>query len=321
MWSEKTIIATQRLPKDFGPVVQTFSLLPDSQEQSDSDSRSWRGRISLSETSSGSAWVIRLFGQEMTSRPQPAVLTGKSPRHIKRYHVEILAARLVDDSIKLEVHGDAEHWPKLEGLWTKLWKELQRQGYKEAPALEVTVPATEDRGEATSIGLFPWNVAVLPVGLAEATEFFRHGWDFAVPPFVVLDGRQLKLDNVVMAVPNRHKIFRHESDGRIIVTLNAEAQNPDGRSWDLVSVIPAIEFILESRGARTRVAVVLIERGAGRFLCAVLDKLIQEYPQCERSIARLIEVVMDYCDLRTGKAEVEPIGSETTRIRHGGPEK
>lgn len=304
MWSEKILVASQRLSKDFGAVVQRFSRLPDSREQSDSSSRSWRGQTSIKETSPDSEWVITLSGQETISRPVYAMITGKKARRPEHYRIGILASRLVDDTIRLAVQGNVEHWSQLKGLWDKLWAELERQGYREVHAPEVTAPVADDQQARAASHAVPWDVAVLPAGLAEVTDFFAHGWDFAVPPFESTDGRQLKLDNAVMASTNIHKVCGRDPEGRTIVTFNAMTQDPDGNNWDLASAIPAIQFVLEPLGAKTRVEVVLLERGAGQFLCVVLDRLISAYPQSERGIQQLVDSVVDYCGIgaaRTGQ--------------------
>lgn len=164
MWSEKIIVSRQRLPKDFGRVILRFCRHLDSREQSDSDTRQWRGRISVERTASGSEWVIKLSGRETTRRREYAIVTGKSPLLVKNYRVEILASLLLRDRIKLEVQENVEHWPKLEGLWKKLWAELERQGYKEAPALDVTSRASEDRQAETVFRPVPWGVEPPPFG-------------------------------------------------------------------------------------------------------------------------------------------------------------
>ena len=319
MWREKTLIARQRLSKDFGTVVQGFSRLPGSREQFDSDMRLWRGRISVKETSPESEWEISLLGDETTSRPFYGMLTGKPSRNVRSYHVNILASRLVDDTIKLAMQENVEHWSKLEGLWDKLWAELERQGYKEVPALEVASPLARDRPGMTAPHAIPWDVAVLPAGLAEVTDFFARGWDFTVLPFESKDGRQLKLDNTVMASTNIHKVYTRDPVGRAIVTLNAMTQHPDGSTWDLASTIPAIQFILEPLGTRTRVEVVLLERGAGQFLCVVLDRLISAYPQSERAIQQLIDFVADYCNLGANRADsgLPDVMLQTTATENG----
>ena len=321
MWREKTLVARQRLSKDFGTVVQGFSRLPDSREQVDSDKRLWRGWISVKETSPESEWVITLSGDETISRPFYAMLSGKSSRYVKNYRINILASRQVDDTIKLALQENVEHWLKLEGLWQKLWAELERQGYKEVPALEVAFPVSESQPIETASHQVPWNVAELPSGLAGVADFFAHGWDFAVPPFASLDGRQLRLDNGVMAGTNIHKVYGRDPEGRTIVTLNAMTLNPDGNTWDLASTIPAIQFVLEPLGAKTRLDVVLLERGAGPFLCAVLDRLISAYPQSERSIKQLLGFVVDYCGIGANMAGQNlPDGmSHTTEAQDGVP--
>lgn len=323
-WHEKTLIARQRLSKDFGVVIQRFSRLPDSQEQYNSDKQSWRGSISIKETSPESEWVITLTGDETVDRPIYARMSAKPPIRTQNYRISILASRLVDDTIKLTIQENAEHWPKLERLWEKLWAELERRGYKEVPALTLVTSAAEDKSAKatwTETYVVPWEVAILPVGLADATDFFVRGWDFVVPPFESKDGIQLKLDNAVMAITNIHRVTARDTEGRVIITLNAMRRNPDSETWDLGSAIPAIQFILEPLGRETQVKVVLLEQGAGQFLCVVLDKLISVYPRSERAIQQLISSVADYCSLSKNRADpsLPDVGLQTEATENGDP--
>ena len=176
MWKEKILFATKRLPRDFGRTVERFAKLSESQEQSESADSTWSAGITIAETSPQSEWVITLSGVTHRYDVFYAFLTDKSPHRFLAHRVDIFAYLQVDDTIRLVTEGTEEDWDKLAGLWDKLWAELARQGYIEAPAVSDRAPDIPQVPQAPSR---PWE-AVPDVGWnRRAVELWHAGYTAA----------------------------------------------------------------------------------------------------------------------------------------------
>jgi len=145
MWKEKVLLAMQRLPKDFGRAVQAFIYHGESQERETAEKYMWVAGTRVKEVSPQSEWMITLSGTATTATPLNAALFGKPAQYTREYRAMITAYLQVDDTVKLVLQADEEHWSKLAGLWDRLWADLARQGYIEAPAPTVSAPAPRQK--------------------------------------------------------------------------------------------------------------------------------------------------------------------------------
>lgn len=167
------IVATQRLPRDFGRVVQQYVDDGRGQEHEITKEYEWRAGTQIKELSPQSEWVITLWGTRTDFTPRNAARLGAEEERDRNYHIALSASLLVDDTIRLVLEGEERHLMALTRLSNRLWMELEKEGYIKAPTVTDQVP------KARPAPVKPWE-AIPNVGWnRRAVELWHAGYTAA----------------------------------------------------------------------------------------------------------------------------------------------